>query len=133
MKIGIAAKVGETTILYALSLIVEIKSKFVAQSEGSDKKKKIDKEAKRTKIGNPNATRPIANKTFVHRNNGLAKGNCQKYRTIVGIIEKIAKNNLYFKSELLVRIIWYQIKINPRGIIDCATQVGIKGAIFSGD
>jgi hypothetical protein len=64
VKIGIAAKVGETTILYALSLIVEIKSKLVAQSVGSDKKKNTDSEASRTKIGNPNATRARAENNF---------------------------------------------------------------------
>ena len=73
VKIGIAAKVGETTIRYALSLIVEIKSKLVAQSVGSDKKKNIESEASRIKIGKPNATKAKAKITLVHNNNGFAK------------------------------------------------------------
>ena len=69
------------------------------------------------KIGSPKATNEIANNTLVHNSKGFASGNCQKYRIIVGMIEINANKTLYFKSVLLVIIIWYQIKISPTGII----------------
>ena len=77
VKIGIAANVGETTIRYALSLIVDIKSKFVAHSVGSDKKKSIERPAKIIKIGKPNATNPIIPKTLIVKKISLENGNCQ--------------------------------------------------------
>ena len=46
--------------------------------KGSDKKKKIDNEANRMKIGSPKATNEIANNTLVHSSKGFASGNCQK-------------------------------------------------------
>ena len=77
VNIGIAANVGETTIRYALSLIVAIKSKFVAQSVGSDKKKSIERAAKTTKIGKPNATNVRVAKTLSVKRISLENGNCQ--------------------------------------------------------
>ena len=38
-------------------------------------------------------------------------------------------SSLYFESELLVIIIWYQIKIKPIGIMDWANHEGINGAM----
>ena len=77
VNIGIAANVGETTIRYALSLMVEIKSKFVAQSVGSDKKKSIERVAKTIKMGKPNATNARVLKTLIVRKISFENGNCQ--------------------------------------------------------
>ncbi len=57
--------------------MVEIKSKFVAQSVGSDKKKSTDKEANTIKIGKPNATNARVTKTLIVRNISFENGNCQ--------------------------------------------------------
>ena len=78
-------------------------------------------------MGSPNATKTIEKITLDHNKKELANGNCQKYRTNVGITEIHDISSLYFESELLVIIIWYQIKIKPIGIIDWANHEGING------
>ena len=80
-------------------------------------------------MGNPNATKAIEKTTIDHNKKELANGNCQENRTNVGITEMHEINNLYIESELLVIIIWYQIKIKPIGIMDCANHEGINGAM----
>ena len=77
VNMGIAANVGETTIRYALSLMVAIKSKFVAQSVGSDKKNNIERVARTTKIGKPNATSVRVAKTLNVKRISFENGNCQ--------------------------------------------------------
>ena len=56
---------------------MEIRSKFVAQSVGSDKKKSTDKVANTIKIGRPNATNARVASTLIVSNISFENGNCQ--------------------------------------------------------